>query len=107
MFAMFSHLATRVTASFAPLLAELTSPWPEPHVRPSSLQLMLIGLGTLAAYSALKRLRIARRQWRALERRQRELAQETLPAVPTPLASPHFAEAATAAISESPEQHAA
>ena len=86
MFAMFSHLATRVTASFAPLLAELTSPWPEPHVRPSSLQLMLIGLGTLAAYSALKRIRIARRQWRALEQRQREMTPESTPAV-TPTAA--------------------
>lgn len=104
---MFSHLATRVTASFAPLLAELTSPWPEPHIRPSSLQLMLIGLGTLAAYSALKRLRIARRQWRALEQRQREMSQETIPAAPTQLPSPHFAEAATQTLSDPPEQHAA
>jgi hypothetical protein len=105
MFAMLSHLANCLATSFAPPLAELT--WPEPHVRPTSLQLMLIGLGTLAAYSAAKRLRLARREWRSLEQRQREMTPETLPVAPTPLAPPHFADAVTPTLSESPEQHAA
>lgn len=104
---MLSNLANCLATCFAPPLAELTSPWPEPHIRPSSLQLMLIGLGTLAAYSALKRLRIARRHWRALEQRQREMLPETLPAASAPLPSPHFAEAAAPTLSDSPEQHAA
>jgi hypothetical protein len=107
MFAMLSNLANCLAISFAPPLAELTSPWPEPHIRPTSLQLMLIGLGTLAVYSAAKRIRLARHQWRALEERQRSTMSGSLPVAPAPLPSPHFAEAAAPTLSDPPEQHAA
>jgi hypothetical protein len=107
MFAMFSNLATPITALIAPPLGELTSPWSDPHIRPTSLQLMLIGLGTLAAYSAAKRFRAFRRVRTMVAQRQQELARESPTAARMPMPAPHFAEDAAPISSEPPEQHAA
>jgi hypothetical protein len=100
MSAMFSDLTARLVASFVPPLAELSSPGPQARVNPTSLQLALIGAGTLAAYSWIKRWRAARRN------RIIETGLNSLPVASAPVAAPHYAQSTQPAVSE-PAEHAA
>jgi hypothetical protein len=96
-------LSTRLAGLFAPPLAELTSKESTARVNPTSLQLLLIGFGTLAAYSWAKRWRLARRESRQL---RQEMASESLAAASAPIAPPHFADVPSPVLRESAESAA-
>ena len=100
---MLATLTKCVAAAFSPPLAELTSQGAPTHINPTSLQLALIGAGTLAAYTLAKRLRDARRV-----RRRTELPRQALDAVAAAqaAAAPHFLDTPAAAAAQSAE-HAA
>jgi hypothetical protein len=99
---MLASLTANSAASLLPSFAELTSQDSPTQVNPTSLQLMLIGLGTIAVYSLAKRLRASRHQ------RRGEVARQALAAVAAATATPapHFDEQATPVLTESAE-HAA
>jgi hypothetical protein len=100
---MLATLTKCVAAAFSPLLAELTSQGPPTRVNPTSLQLALIGAGTLAAYSLGKKLLNARQA-----RRRTEVPRQALDAVTSApaAAAPHFLDTPAATASQSAE-HAA
>jgi hypothetical protein len=100
---MLATLTKCAAAAFSPPLAELTSQGPPTRGNPTSLQLALIGAGTLLAYSLAKKLSDAREA-----RRRTEVPRQALDAVsaaPAP-AAPHFLDTPAAATSQSAE-HAA
>jgi hypothetical protein len=97
---MLSSLTIRLVSSLSPPLAELSSPGTTSQVNPTSLQLALIGFGTLAAYAILKRARASR------QRHESETTLEAFPTTSAPIAAPHFAERPTPILSESVEDAA-
>jgi hypothetical protein len=99
-FAMLSSLAIRLVTSFSAPIAELSSPGPTSQVRPTSLQLALIGVGTLAVYALVQRARTARRL------RRSEVPRQALDAVTAHVAAPHFSETAAPTAAKSVEDAA-
>jgi hypothetical protein len=98
---MLASLTTCLVWSLTPPIAELSSPaLPRPG-NPTTLQLALIAIGTLSAFTILKRARDSRR-----ERRRYEIAREALAAVTAQAPAPHFAERATPVFAESAEDAA-
>jgi hypothetical protein len=99
---MLATLSKCVATAFSLPLAELTSQGPPTHVNPTSLQLALIGAGTLLAYSLAKRLRDSRQG-----RRRTEVPRQALDAVTTApaAAAPHFLDTPAAATQSA--EHAA
>jgi hypothetical protein len=98
--AMLSSLAVRLVTSFSSPIAELSSPGPTSQVNPTSLQLALIGAGTLGVYALVKRARAAR------QLRRSATALETFSTMSAPIAAPHYAELATPILAESAEDAA-
>ena len=95
---MLATLTKCVAVSFSPPLAELTSQGPPTHINPTSLQLALIGAGTLVAYSLAKKLRDARGA-----RRRPEVPRQAFDAVSAApaAAAPHFLDTPAAAATQS------
>ena len=97
---MLSSLAARLVMSFSSPIAELSSPGPTSQINPTSLQLALIGAGTLGVYALVKRARAARQLRRTV------MSLETFSTTSAPIAAPHYAELAAPILAESAEDAA-
>jgi hypothetical protein len=97
---MLASLAARLVTSLLSPIAELSSPGPTSQVRPTSLQLALIGAGTMAVYAIVQRARGARRE------RHSEVPRQALDAVAAHVAAPHFSEATAPILAKSAEDAA-